>query len=66
MRRERSKLARFGAKGETVGDNTRALENRHIIEAKKREIAAAKARVGKAKAVKEKIAQKTTRRKTKA
>jgi mannose-6-phosphate isomerase-like protein (cupin superfamily) len=42
MRSEPSKLARFGSKGETVGDNNWAIENRAIIEAKKREIAAAK------------------------
>jgi mannose-6-phosphate isomerase-like protein (cupin superfamily) len=39
MRSEPAKLARFGAKGETVGNNTWALENRHVIAARKREIA---------------------------
>ena len=65
MRSEPSKLARFGAKGETVGDNTWAFENRHIIEAKKRAIAAAKARKGKAKAVQKQTAKKPARRKAK-
>lgn len=50
MRSEPSKLARFGAEGETVGSNTWALENRQVIATRKREIAANKARkkVGKA------------------
>jgi mannose-6-phosphate isomerase-like protein (cupin superfamily) len=39
MRSEPSKLARFGAKGETVGDNLWAIENRHVIAARKRELA---------------------------
>lgn len=64
MRSEPSKLARFGAKGETVGENTWAFENRHIIEAKKRAIAAAKARKEKPKPVKK--ARAATRRKAKA
>jgi len=42
MRSEPSKLPRFGKKGETVGDNTWAFENRDAIERRKREIAAAK------------------------
>ena len=40
MRSEPSKLARFGTKGEVTGANTWALENRDVITAKKREIAA--------------------------
>lgn len=64
MRSEPSKLARFGAKGEKVGENTWAFENRHIIEAKKRAIAAAKARKEKPKPVKK--ARAATRRKAKA
>ena len=47
MRSEPSKLARFGAKGEVTGANTWALENRSIIAAKKRAIAA-KGKAGKA------------------
>jgi mannose-6-phosphate isomerase-like protein (cupin superfamily) len=47
MRSEASKLARFGTKGEVTSANTWALENRHVIAARKREIAA---RGGKAKA----------------
>ena len=66
MRSEPSKLARFGAKGETVGENTWAFENRHIIEAKKRAIAAAKARKTKTKPVKKKTAAKPARRAAKA
>jgi mannose-6-phosphate isomerase-like protein (cupin superfamily) len=44
MRSEPSKLARFGAKGETLGDNLWAIENRDIIAAKKRAIAAKRAK----------------------
>ena len=66
MRSEPSKLARFGAKGETVGENTWALENRDVIEAKKRAIAAARARKAKTKIVTKKSAAKPARRVAKA
>jgi mannose-6-phosphate isomerase-like protein (cupin superfamily) len=66
MRSEPSKLARFGAKGEAVGENTWAFENRHIIEAKKRAIAAARARKAETNTVKKKTAAKPARRATKA
>jgi len=46
MRSEPSKLARFGSKGETVGANTWALENRSVIAAKKRAIAAKRGKAG--------------------
>ena len=46
MRSEPSKLARLGPKGETVGANTWALENRFVIAAKKRAIAAKRVRTG--------------------
>lgn len=42
MRSEPSKLARFGTRGETVGDNLWAFENRAVIAARKRAIAAKK------------------------
>jgi mannose-6-phosphate isomerase-like protein (cupin superfamily) len=45
MRSEPSKLARFDPQGETTGANTWALENRAVIAAKKREIAAKRATV---------------------
>jgi mannose-6-phosphate isomerase-like protein (cupin superfamily) len=47
MRSEPSKLARFGTKGEVTGENTWALENRNVLAAKKREIAAKRAKTGK-------------------
>jgi mannose-6-phosphate isomerase-like protein (cupin superfamily) len=40
MRSEPSKLARFGTQGEVTGANTWALENRKLIDRRKREIAA--------------------------
>jgi mannose-6-phosphate isomerase-like protein (cupin superfamily) len=43
MRSEPSKLARFGPGGETTGTNTWALENRSVLAAKKRELAARRA-----------------------
>ena len=61
MRSEPSTLARFGAKGEMVGDNTWAFENRHIIEAKKRAIAMATARKGKAKPAKKASTRRTAK-----
>lgn len=44
MRSEPSKLARFGAKGESLGDNLWAFENRHVIEERKRELAKKRAK----------------------
>jgi mannose-6-phosphate isomerase-like protein (cupin superfamily) len=43
MRSEPSKLARFDPKGEVTGANTWALENRSVIAAKRRAIAAQRA-----------------------
>lgn len=40
MRSEPAKLPRFGKKGETVGANIWAFENRHVLAARKRAIAA--------------------------
>jgi mannose-6-phosphate isomerase-like protein (cupin superfamily) len=41
MRSEPAKRPRFGKTGETVGANTWAFENRHVIAARKRALAAA-------------------------
>lgn len=62
MRSEPSRLARFGARNEIVGDNTWAFENRHVIEARKRQLAAAKKKSAPKKRAKRKTAPAKKRR----